>query len=177
MNPSGKTIVVFGSSQARPRGAKWTDAYRLGLALGEAGYGVANGGYGGTMEAASRGAREAGAATIGVTCDVWKSTPNGFLDREIRTADLHERLRTLLELGDGYIALPGGTGTLVELAMVWEFVAKRLAPERPIVCLGPFWQPLLAVMEGSGARRGPWLTVAEDVPGVLAFLEGFSDGR
>jgi predicted Rossmann-fold nucleotide-binding protein len=58
---------------------------------------------------------------------------------------LHQRLARLIELGDAYVVLPGSTGTLVELAMVWELINKGLIPRRPILCWGDFWRPVVDI--------------------------------
>jgi hypothetical protein len=164
MSPQRKTIVVFGSSKPSPGDPQWQIAFDVGRALGEAGFCVANGGYGGTMEASAAGAREIGEHTIGVTCKSFgRSRANQHIVEEIATPDLDHRLRTLIDLGDGYIVLPGMTGTLVELAMVWELIAKRLMPPRPLVCLGEFWQPLLDMMIDAGARHGDWLVRVDEI--------------
>jgi uncharacterized protein (TIGR00725 family) len=147
----GKTerpvVSVFGSGDARPGQQEYAAAEQVGQVLGRLGYAVANGGYAGTMEAVSRGARSAGATVIGVICRVWPPRPNPFLDQVIETADLYQRLRTLIELGGaGYVVLPGATGTLLELAGIWELAGKGSAPARPIVCLGEYWRPLVALI-------------------------------
>jgi len=140
-------VSVFGSNGARPGQKAYEVARAVGRTLGQLGYTVVNGGYGGTMEASARGAREAGGSTVGVTCRVWSSPPNEYIDEVIQTAGLTERIGTLIELGrSGYVVLPGATGTLAELAWVWELACKGLAPPRPIVCLGDFWRPLVALM-------------------------------
>ncbi|KKL64812.1 hypothetical protein LCGC14_2161230 [marine sediment metagenome] len=140
---SGRVISVFCSSDARATSAAYARALRVGQVLGESGFAVATGGYGGAMEAVSRGAAEAGAEVIGVTCRIWSGAANAHVSRVIETGDYYERLRTLVEIATaGYVALGGGTGTLVELALVWELAAKGLFPDRPIVCLGDFWRPL-----------------------------------
>jgi len=92
-------ISVFGSGAAAAGSGEYEAAEAVGRVLGSLGYGVANGGYGGTMEAVARGASAAGAHVIGVTCRLWRDRPNDFLHRVIETADLYERLATLIELG------------------------------------------------------------------------------
>ncbi|MCG3180870.1 MAG: hypothetical protein BIFFINMI_03233 [Phycisphaerae bacterium] len=165
------TIVVFGSSKPRPGEPQWQAAFDAGLALGRAGFAVANGGYGGTMAASAAGARQAGATTVGVTCDVFaRSIPNEHILREVRTPDLHRRLQTLIDLGNGYLVLPGLTGTLVELAMVWELRAKRMMPDRPIVCLGDFWRPLIEQMIAAGAKPDRRPLLADSVDAAAAEL-------
>jgi len=168
--PDNPIAVVFGSSRPRPGEPAWRSAYDLGRALGQAGFTLANGGYGGTMAASSAGARSAGAHTIGVTCDAWPGRANEHVVEEVRTCDLLGRLATLVELGDGFVALPGHTGTLAELALVWELLAKRLTRPRPLVCLGPFWRPLVELIASAGGRTGPWLIRADDVPAAVDAL-------
>ena len=86
-------------------------AEEIGNLLAQAGFTIANGGYGGTMTAAAKGASEAGGEIIGVTCSAFKnSKPNKYITREIVTESLDERLDTLIKLGQAYIVLPGGTG-------------------------------------------------------------------
>jgi uncharacterized protein (TIGR00730 family) len=112
-----KTVTIFGSALPAPSSAAYREAQRLGRLLAEAGYSVCNGGYAGLMEASARGAREAGGHTIGITCSVWPRPANPHIVEEVRTRNFPERLMTLIERGDAYIVLPGGTGTLAELAL------------------------------------------------------------
>ncbi|MFP3938545.1 MAG: LOG family protein, partial [Phycisphaerae bacterium] len=130
----GNVVSVFGSNEPVAGDASYEDAREIGRRLAKLGYTIANGGYGGVMEASSRGASDAGGDTIGVVCSVWSPTANRYTDRTIETSSLLERLNKLIELGTGgYVVLPGATGTLVELATVWELSAKRLLQWRPIV--------------------------------------------
>src|ERR1039457_3914049 len=119
-----KTVTVFGSALPADGSQAYVEAQRLGRLLAEAGYAVCNGGYGGLMEASARGAREAGGHTIGITCVVWPRPANPYIVEEVRTQNFPDRLMTLIERGDAYLALPGGTGTLAELALVWEMMNK-----------------------------------------------------
>jgi uncharacterized protein (TIGR00730 family) len=146
--------------------------------VAEAGWALATGGYGGVMEAASRGAASAGGQAVGVLCKVFGSVGNRHLTRRIVTPDLYMRLRQLIDLGDGYVALPGSTGTLAELALVWELMNKRLLPLRPLVCLGSYWRPVVTMFaselthdpriaaRGLPDRKGELITLA-DSPGAV----------
>ena len=165
-------ITVFGSSAPREIEPAYQTAYRLGRVLADAGFTVCNGGYGGTMEAAARGAVEAGGHTIGVTCSAFKrSKANRYIRQEVPTFDLLTRLNTLIRLGRGYVVLPGGTGTLLELSCVWEMTNKGLwrAP-RPIVLLGRFWEPVLECVcrETSSVELPHIVENPEDVPQILS---------
>jgi uncharacterized protein (TIGR00730 family) len=140
-----KTITIFGTANAKSGEAAYELAYETGRLLARAGFTIANGGYGGTMLAAAKGATEAGGETIGVTCSAFKdSKANEYISREIVTKSLDERLDTLVKLGQGYVVLPGGTGTLLELAKVWELKNKGFIKEdKPIILVGGFWKPLV----------------------------------
>jgi predicted Rossmann-fold nucleotide-binding protein len=78
-----------------------------------------------------------------VTSSFFRSRANRWVDEEMRTATWQDRLFELVRLGDGYVACKGGTGTLVELAVVWEMLNKKAMERRPFVVLGDFWQPIL----------------------------------
>jgi uncharacterized protein (TIGR00730 family) len=143
-----KTITVFGTSKAADGEAVFEMAKTLGQLLAENGFKIANGGYGGTMLAAAKGAAAAGGEVIGVTCTAFKrGMANEHVTEEISTGCLTERLAKLIELGDAYIILPGGTGTLLELADVWEHKNKGFAgADKPIILVGAFWGPLAMMM-------------------------------
>jgi uncharacterized protein (TIGR00730 family) len=137
----GRAVAVFGSSEPQPGEVAYEAARNLGRALAGQGLVVVNGGYGGVMEAASRGAREAGGQAIGVTSEVFASRGPGnrYLSQEIREPDLFARTRTLVNLSHGFVVLPGRAGTLAELAFLWALERAGLLGPRPIVLLGgPF---------------------------------------
>jgi uncharacterized protein (TIGR00730 family) len=140
-----KTITVFGTGRAKHDDSAYTLAYETSRVLAQAGFTIVNGGYGGTMEAAAKGAAEVGGKIIGVTCSAFKSsTANKYTTRTIVTCSLDERLDTLIKLGQAYVILPGGTGTLLELAKVWELKNKGfLEADKPIILVGEFWKPLV----------------------------------
>lgn len=158
MGTSGKVITVFGSSRPGEGHADYAEALQLGRALAAAGFIVCTGGYGGVMEAASRGAREAGGRVLAVTSSFFRSRANRWVEKETSVPTWQERLFELIRVGDGYVACKGGTGTLVELAVVWEMLNKRAMEPRPFVVLGDFWQPILArireVERGHASRWG-----------------------
>jgi uncharacterized protein (TIGR00730 family) len=139
-----RIVTVFGSSRPREGDADYEEARRLGRALAEHGFAVCSGGYGGVMAAVSRGAKEAGGKTYGVTADFFANAKlNPWIDVEIRKKTWQERLFELIEHGDGFVACKGGTGTLVELAVVWEMLNKSVISAKPFVALGDFWKPIL----------------------------------
>ncbi|MBZ0177879.1 MAG: LOG family protein [Melioribacteraceae bacterium] len=142
-----KTITVFGSSIPLPGDFEYQEAYKLGRILGSENINICSGGYNGIMEAVSKGAVESGAEAIGVTVDFFSSEPNRYLTKKIHTKSLFERLENLLRLGDGFVVLPGGTGTLVELALVWEHFNKGLLAQKPVAAVGEMWIDIVSKME------------------------------
>jgi uncharacterized protein (TIGR00725 family) len=152
-----RIITVFGSSRASEQHADYEQAVLLGQALGEAGFSVCSGGYGGVMEAVSRGAKDVGAKTYGVTAEFFKPKANRWIDEEIRLQTWQERLFELVRRADGFVACKGGTGTLVELAVVWEMLNKSVIAGKPVVVLGDFWTPILErVREVELGHPMPW---------------------
>ena len=141
-----KTITIFGSSKPKDGDKEYNVAYKLGRSLGENNFDVCTGGYYGIMEAVSKGAVEANSDAIGITVKGWKSKANSFLTNEIKCDSLFERLNKLIEIGDAYVILQGGTGTLLELAAVWEFTNKSIMKPKPIACHSSMWQGITSIM-------------------------------
>lgn len=153
-----RIITVFGSSRPQEGEAGYEEARRLGVALAKNGFAVCSGGYGGVMAAVSRGTKEAGGATYGVTAEFFKKAKlNAWVDHEIRVKTWEERLFELVRRGDGFVACKGGTGTLVELAVVWEMLNKSVIQPKPFAVLGDFWEPVLErVREVELGHPAPW---------------------
>ncbi len=145
-----RRVTVFGGSLPRPGEPAYRNAYELGKLLGAAGFAVLTGGYIGTMEAVSRGAAEAGGHVIGVTCDeieAWRPVkPNRWVQEERRFPTLKARLDALIEGCDAAIALPGGVGTLTEIALMWSQMQIEAIPIRPLILVGEGWRATFAAM-------------------------------
>jgi len=138
-----KTVCIFGSYK-HPGKKERKNVVKLGKLLAEGGFNVMTGGFGGTMEDVSKGAKEAGGKTIGVTYykyeDVKYKHANPFVDEEIKTKDIFERIDVMTKNADAFIVLPGGTGTLLELASSLELINKGLMKPKPIIALGDHWR-------------------------------------
>ena len=157
MTDNTKIITVFGSSRPDEGHADYVEAFELGRALAAAGFAVCTGGYGRVMEGVSRGANESGGRVVAVTSSFFRSRANPWVHEETRMATWQERLFELVRLGAGYVACKGGTGTLVELAVVWEMLNKRAMEHRPFVVLGDFWEPIVSrVREVEQGRASRW---------------------
>ena len=167
-----KTVTIFGTSRAGEGDSAYMLAYETGRLLAQAGFTIANGGYGGTMLAAAKGASEVGGEVIGVTCTAFKnSRPNKYISREVNTASLDERLDRLIQLGQAYVVLPGGTGTLLELAMVWELKNKGFfKTDKPIILLGGFWKLLVDSVAGEDPDSSRYIKLASEPQQVIKLI-------
>jgi uncharacterized protein (TIGR00725 family) len=168
-----KVISIFGTGKAKAGDKNYKAAEELGRLLAEAGFAIANGGYGGTMEAAAKGARQAGGEVIGVTCLAFKrGQANKYVSREIITRSLNERLDKLIEIGSAYVVLAGGTGTLLELAMVWELKNKGfLDGSKPIIIAGEYWKPIVELAARDDRDAGRHLLIADEPKDVVRLLK------
>lgn len=176
-------VVVFGGSMLKPDDDAWALSEDVGRAVAEAGWILVTGGYGGAMEAASLGANAAGGEAVGVLCTVFGAVGNCYLTRRIVTLDLYARLQQLIDIGDAYVVMPGSTGTLAELALVWEMMNKRLVPLRPLFCLGDFWRPVVSMFSAEFThdpripaanlpdRKGELITLVDSPRSIIETLQ------
>jgi uncharacterized protein (TIGR00730 family) len=180
-----RNVTIFGGAQPLPGESAYLEAQRLGRSLALAGYNVLTGGYVGTMEAVSRGAAEAGGHVIGVTCqeiESWRKTgPNAWVQEERRFNTLRERLFALIDGCDAAVALPGGVGTLAEVALLWNEMAIQAIPRRPLVLIGAGWEAtFLCLFKAQAAylRLGDqqMLTFVDTVDDAVDELKSYFDG-
>jgi len=142
-----KTVTIFGSSIPVFGEEQYEHAYQLGAMLGRKGISVCSGGNLGIMEAVSRGAVENGGSACGITLKNKYDNHNKYLTEHICCDTLFERITRLIENADAYIVLQGGTGTLLELAAIWEFMNKDMIHTKPAACHGKMWEPVIKAME------------------------------
>ena len=142
-------IAVYGSSATQESAVEYRLARTLGGELARAGADVMTGGYGGVMEACSRGAAEAGGHVIGVTVELLerRGPVNRWVAERIHTPDLHERLRILMGRADGFVVMSGGLGTLTELFLTWTMLSVGARPDAALVLLGEPWEAWLVAQE------------------------------
>jgi|Deesub1362A_J573_1020465.scaffolds.fasta_scaffold08892_2 hypothetical protein len=171
--------VVFGKARLDPGAPEYQEAMWLGAQLARRGYGLATGGYAGAMEACSKGAAQAGGLVIGVTCDQierWRDVhPNRWVQRQIRVPTLSERMLKLIALGDLWIALPGGIGTLSEISLTWSLLQTGELASGPLILVGPLWQRTFEAFRRAAAnyleaQDAALLSHAQDVAGALDLL-------
>jgi uncharacterized protein (TIGR00730 family) len=173
-------VSVFGGSQPPPASPAYKEAYELGKMLAQVGHTVLTGGYIGTMEAVSRGAAEAGGHVVGVTCadiEAWRTVkPNAWVQEERRFATMQERLNELVLSCDAAVALPGGPGTLTEIALTWNLMIVQAMQPKPLILIGNGWKELITTFFHSFEAYIPQnqrslLKLAPDVTSTLALLK------
>jgi uncharacterized protein (TIGR00730 family) len=170
-------ISIFGSSRPAWEEAEYAVAFQIGRQLAVAGFTVCNGGYGGIMEASARGAKEAGGHTIGIiTSSFARSSANRWIDEVITEKSMIDRLMKLVSVADAYVVLKGGTGTLLELAAVWELMNKDAIQKKPFVAVGDFWKVLINTLKDELAWEGleyaaRLITIADSPVECVAFLK------
>ena len=169
-----KTITIFGSSKPKPGEEEYDTAFRLGKLLAENNFNVCTGGYYGIMEAVSKGASGNGVEVIGITIKDWDKKGNEFLSKEIKCDNLFERINRLIETGDAFIILQGGTGTLLELAAVWELANKDLMIKKPVVCHSSMWQGIVSIMNLQMEKEGRSTEIVKTFESVEGIVENLS---
>ncbi len=137
-------VTIFGSARIQEGSTEYHDGVRLGKLLASRGHTILSGGYGGVMEAVSRGAQEAGGHVVGVTVGAWSGrlVPNAYLSEELAAETLFARIEALVE-ADGLIALPGGAGTLGEVALAWNLSQTELMVRKPVILVGSGWASMV----------------------------------
>lgn len=161
-----------------PGSAEYKETRTLGQQLARAGYIVMTGGYGGVMEAASRGAKEAGGHVIGVTVGMFDKSglrPNAWVDEEIKFPAVFQRLHYLITASDAIVVMHGGVGTLSEVALTWSLMQVGELPRKPLALVGQGWRHTLETFrDHSTVSERDWALLAfVPRPGqVIQFLDG-----
>lgn len=139
-------IVIYGSSTCNEDSELYALALEVGHSLSKK-YIVASGGYTGIMDAVSKGSHMNKGIVIGITTDeITRAEPSRFLTKEFREYSLMTRLELMQNIAKVHLFLPGSTGTLTELALVWDKQKLGLLPSYPILLLGMNWHKIYELM-------------------------------
>jgi uncharacterized protein (TIGR00730 family) len=152
----GPAVSVFGSARTRRDHPDYAVAERLGGRLAAAGFAVITGGGPGAMEAANKGACEAGGVSVGLGIELpFEQGINEWVDLAVNFRYFFARKTMFVKYAQGFVVLPGGFGTLDELFEALVLVQTRKVTDFPIILLGNgFWQGLLDWVRGPLADRG-----------------------
>src|SRR5215204_3732898 len=145
--PVERIVTIFGGSRCGEEDPEYAQARRVGSLLAEAGFTICTGGYLGVMEAASRGAREAGGRVMGIVMNQFKAEPNRFLTDKVASDHFYDRLQNLITRSVGFVALRGGMGTVSEVSIVWNKLQTGVLDRRPLVLLGDCWNGVVKVWQ------------------------------
>ncbi len=168
----GPAVSVFGSARTRPDAPEYRLGEQVGRALVEAGYAVITGGGPGAMEAANKGALEAGGTSVGLGIELpFEAGLNPHVDLGVNFRYFFARKTMFVKYACGFIVLPGGFGTLDELFEAVTLVQTQKVTSFPIVLVGTeYWGGLLAWLRDTAAAAGTisakdlaLLTLTDDV--------------
>ncbi len=152
----GPCVTVFGSARFPETHPWYTLARAVGAGLAKHGFTTMTGGGPGIMEAANRGARDAGGKSIG--CNIilpFEQKPNPYVDRSINFKYFFVRKVMLVKYSYGFIVMPGGFGTLDELFETLTLIQTDKISDFPVVLMGiEFWQPMLDFLRDRMVREG-----------------------
>lgn len=167
-NTQDRFVTIFGGSKCAAGSQEYEDARELGFRLAEAGFTICTGGYLGVMEAASKGAREAGGRVFGIVMNQFRSEPNRYLTDKVATSHFYERLQNLITRSVGFVAFRGGMGTVTEVSLVWNKLQTRVIEYRPLVLVGDCWPEVVAAWQKN-------LVVSDQDVNLLHFAKGAAE--
>jgi uncharacterized protein (TIGR00730 family) len=152
-----RAVSVFGSARTPPGSPEYELAREIGRRLGSAGFAIITGGGPGAMEAANRGAREAGAVSIGLNIDLpfESGRAKPWLDRSLDFHYFFTRKVMFVRYANAFVVLPGGYGTFDELFEALCLIQTEKIRHFPIVLVGSaYWSGLLAWLREPVAGQG-----------------------
>ena len=144
----GPCVTVFGSARFPETHPYYSLARQVGAAVAKEGFTVITGGGPGIMEAANRGAREAGGGSIGVNITLpMEQKPNPYVDTFVQFRYFFVRKVMLAKYSYAFVALPGGFGTLDELFEIATLVQTGKIKDFPCILMGvEYWKPLITFL-------------------------------
>jgi uncharacterized protein (TIGR00730 family) len=145
----GPCVTVFGSSRIKRDDPHYELTQKMGAAIARLGFTVMTGGGPGIMEAANRGAKEAGGRSVGCTIELPSEQPtNAYLDRCVRMHYFFARKMLLVKYSYAFVVMPGGAGTLDELFEAVTLIQTGKIKNFPIVIMGTaYWKELIDFIE------------------------------
>jgi uncharacterized protein (TIGR00730 family) len=186
MSEVGRAVSVFGSARV-PEGAPYYELAReVGHCLGRHGFSVITGGGPGCMEAANRGAQEAGALSVGLNIELpFEQRPNPYLGISLDFHYFFTRKLIFVRYSSAFVVAPGGFGTLDELFEALVLVQTQKIERFPVVLVGcEFWSPMAdwihtrLVDDGLiGAADADLFTLTDDADEVCEIVGAAADAQ
>ncbi len=179
-------VSVFGSARVQPSSPIYQRAEELGRGLAEAGFAVITGGGGGVMEAANKGAAEAGGTSVGLNIELpFEQSPNPYANLRLSFRYFFVRKVMFVKYAQAYAVMPGGLGTLDELAEALTLIQTRRIHPFPVVLVGSdYWSGLVGWLRKELLGReliGPsdleLFTMLDDPAEVVAYFQEHCEPR
>jgi len=176
---AGPCVTIFGSARFGESHAFYPVARELGRRVSLLGFTVMTGGGPGLMEAANRGARDAGGTSVGCNIELpHEQEPNRYLDRYVTCHYFFVRKVLLFKYSYAFVALPGGLGTLDELCEALTLIQTAKIQNYPVVLIGvDYWAPFMALLremveDGAVSRTDlDLLKITDDVDEAIAHID------
>ncbi len=145
----GPCVTIFGSARFNETHPAYAQAREMGAAVARLGFTVMTGGGPGIMEAANRGARDAGGPSVGCNIELpFEQQPNRYLDRTVTCRYFFVRKVLLFKYSYAFVAMPGGLGTLDELAEALTLIQTDKIKQFPVVLMDTaYWAPFREMLE------------------------------
>lgn len=138
-----KIVAIFGRADIKENEEMFFECYKCAKILASNGFSIVTGGYGGIMEAASKGAYDSFGEAIGVICSSFaERKPNKYLTKVIVAKDLFERQRNIIELANFFIAFEPKAGTLSEVSLLLALRKSGIKGDSPLCLIGRKWLDL-----------------------------------
>jgi uncharacterized protein (TIGR00730 family) len=160
-------VTIFGSARSQPGSPDYEAAYQMGRALSQAGYAVITGGGPGDMEAANKGALEAGGMSVGLAIELpHELRPNAYLTKTLSFRYFFVRKVMFVKYSQAFVILPGGFGTLDEMFEAVTLIQTKKIHPFPVILAGDdaYWDGLLRWINDTLVARGK---VRADEVGIL----------
>lgn len=156
MSQVGPAVTIFGSARMKQNSEYYKSAVELGQKLAKQGFTVITGGGPGIMEAANKGAAEAGGKSVGLNIQLpFEQKPNPYANIPIQFHYFFSRKVCFVKYSMGFIFMPGGFGTLDEFFEISTLVQTQRIPRYPLILFGKkFWSGLMKWMQSSMVSAG-----------------------
>ena len=145
LNPIYPAVTIFGSARSKPGNPEYDQAVKIAELLAKKGYTVISGGGGGVMEAANKGAAEAGGTSVGLNIQLpFEQKPNPYANLQLGFRYFFVRKVMFIKYAMAFICMPGGFGTLDEAFEAITLIQTRRIKPFPIILVGTdFWSGLI----------------------------------
>ena len=176
----GKAVSIFGSARTKPGTPYYEKASNIAALMVKNGYGVITGGGGGIMEAANKGAAEAGGTSVGLNITLpFEQDPNPYSNIKLQFNYFFIRKVMFVKYASAYIIMPGGFGTLDELFESVTLIQTQRIKPLPVILVGTeFWQGIIDWVKSTMLAEGTIspedldiFTITDDPEEVLRLIE------